>query len=260
VKAFLKRGLPASLVARYTRWRRRRDRARNAIRSSRDVFSEVYRRRQWGAGSEAFFSGAGSLASQAVPYAEAVREFAHRHRIKSIVDLGCGDFQVGQMLRAPGIRYVGVDIVPALIERNRVLFSDPDTQFLCLDFLTDALPAAELCLVRQVFQHLSNAEIAAGLSRLGQFPYVLVTEHYPAPHLLVAHNLDKPHGPDTRIVDGSGVFFDKTPFSITVEDVILDSPVEAPLIHPGETLRTLLLAAAPRGSEPANLHARSLPK
>jgi len=34
-----------------------------------------------------------------------------------------------------------------------------DAQFLCLDIISDELPDGDLCLLREVLQHLSNREM-----------------------------------------------------------------------------------------------------
>ncbi len=248
IKLMLKRALPRAAVGRYQRWRRRVAQAANAHLAIRDVFRDIYARNEWGGARGAFYSGTGSEESQATAYAEAVRKFVLDRGIKSIVDLGCGDYRVGRMLRSTGVHYSGVDIVPELIERNRALFADQDTAFLCRDLLDEELPDGELCLVRQVLQHLSNAEIAKAVGRLSRYHYVLITEHYPAPGRLVSPNFDKPHGPDTRVVDGSGVFLDLPPFCCTLGGVVLEAAVERPIVHPGETLRTFVLGRSERRS------------
>ncbi len=241
LKNALRRITPDFLLQLYRRGRLRRARRRNAGRSPEKVFRDVYRRNQWGGQAGEFFSGTGSEASQAAGYAEAVRDFVREHRITSIVDLGCGDYRVGALLRTSGVTYTGVDVVPELIEHNRALYANADTDFVCRNLLEDSLPPGELCLVRQVLQHLSNQEIATTLGRLAQYQYVLVTEHYPAPSRLVRPNLDKAHGPDTRVSEGSGVFLDLPPFSASVESIILESPVDGPIVSAGEVLRTMLL-------------------
>jgi len=43
-----------------------------------------------------------------------------------------------------------------------------------------SLPAADLYLVRQVLQHLSNEEIAKVIANLGNARRVLISEHLPA--------------------------------------------------------------------------------
>jgi SAM-dependent methyltransferase len=241
-RALLRRLVPR----RFWSWREQRlvarIRARNRGRSTREIFSEIYETAQWGGKRGEFSSGRGSEPSVTAPYCSMIREFIGEHRISSVVDLGCGDFEVGKRIQCPGVSYVGVDVVPALIERNRRLYGDATVQFECLDIVAEALPPAALCLVRQVFQHLSNPQIAAVLAKLGQFAHVIVTEHYPASPETCLPNLDKPPGPDTRVGDGSGVFLDKPPFDRKTR-LLLSSELPA-ATRPGETLRSFLVGPA----------------
>jgi hypothetical protein len=59
--------------------------------------------------------------------------------------------------------YVGCDVVPDLIAEHRRRYVGSKLQFACLDFLEDELPSGDVATVRQVFQHLSNAQISAAL-------------------------------------------------------------------------------------------------
>jgi len=83
-----------------------------------------------------------------------------------------------------------------------------------LDITNDALPAADLCLVRQVFQHLSNAQILSALDKLSPYPLALISEHVPRKPRVF--NLDKSQGPHIRASYGSGLYLDRPPFSCRV--------------------------------------------
>ena len=183
-------------------------------------------------------SGSGSAPEYAVPYAEAVNAFVERNGIRTIVDLGCGDFSVGRLLARPGVRYLGVDVVDEVVSRNRERFGSAEIEFVCLDATADVLPEGDVCLLRQVLQHLSNAEILAVLERTRRYRFVLVTEHLPPAGASARPNVDKPHGADTRLVDGSGVFLEEEPFRRKIVEVLLDLPVRPPLRDPGERLVT----------------------
>lgn len=109
----------------------------------RQTFQSVYTTGVWGAGGpDEFYSGIGSDDEMVEPYARVVRELIGEKRIRTIVDVGCGDFRVGRAIRTPATRYVGVDIVASLIERNRRLFGDAATQFVCLDAVESPFPRA----------------------------------------------------------------------------------------------------------------------
>ncbi|MFN5513605.1 MAG: methyltransferase domain-containing protein [Cyanobacteriota bacterium] len=81
--------------------------------------------------------------------------------------MGCGDFQVGQQLLPLCSSYIGIDIVKVLIENNNNKFKDTKASFLCLNIIEDDLPTGDVCFVRQVLQHLSNAEITKILALVG---------------------------------------------------------------------------------------------
>lgn len=207
----------------------------------KETFQKVYESKAWGGQSRAFYSGTGSAGSAADRYCQAVAEFIREHDIQSVVDLGCGDFQIGRKIAAAtGIRYAGVDVVPELIDYHRKTVNDPNVRFSCLDICSDPLPQGDLCLVRQVLQHLSNDEIGSVLANIRPFPAALISEDVPMHPKIF--NRDKPHGPDVRSYFGSGVYPDQPPFSVAAEELWNIS------LSPDSVLRTVLL----RGTESAS--------
>ena len=143
---------------------------------------------------------------------------------------------------SPEIDYVGIDIVEELIEHNRRVYGSTNVSFRTLDIIEDPVPDGELCLLRQVLQHLSNEQIQKVLRNLRGYRYVLVTEHYPAPESFTRPNVDKPCGEDVRIYDGSAVYLDLPPFNQTISASLLDVDVGPGLVRPGERIRTFVLA------------------
>jgi SAM-dependent methyltransferase len=237
VRGLIRRVVPAGVINLYWRLQRRSNRRR----SVREVFTDVYERNLWGGAAGEYCSGAGSDEAHAEAYAEVVRDFIAKHDIRSVVDVGCGDFNVGRRLSSAGVRYTGVDVVEGLIEHNQAMHGGPGVRFLCIDATAEELPDGDLCLIRQVLQHLSNAQIQSVLERTRKFPYVLVTEHYPAPGSEREPNRDKPHGADTRIIDDSAVYLDRPPFDREVSGPLLEVDAGYWLRRPGETHRTYLL-------------------
>ena len=241
LKGTLKTILPDGLIGQYHRLRRERLRARNRQLSVKEVFTRIYRDNEWHGAAGEFDSGYGSQSDIAAPYCAAVREFIAERGIKSVLDLGCGDFRVGAGLQTAGAQYVGVDIVEELVAQNQARYGNENVSFRCLDLIADELPDADICLVRQVLQHLSNAQIASVLTKLKKYRYVLITEHYPAPHLAIAPNLDKPHGSDTRTFDNSGVYLDAPPFNLDGLSLFLEVMATKWLVAPEERIVTFLL-------------------
>jgi hypothetical protein len=119
------------------------------------------------------------------------------------------------------VHYVGVDVVPELIERNRERFGGSGVEFVAADIVNDELPSGDICLVREVMQHLSNAEIQRILEQTRRYEQVFITNHYMANEGDLTPNADKPHGPDLRGSDGSGVYLDQSPFNVDGLELVL---------------------------------------
>ena len=218
-KTLLKSIIPASVLNLKRARAARRVNEPFAGLSTRQIFSEIYRQRYWGKeGPDGFSSGDGSHAAPiVVPYVEAVAAFLASLGKPSVVDLGCGDFNVGRQLRPNAGTYIACDIVPDLIERNKARFADLDVDFRCIDIVTEPLPSGRVMMVRQVLQHLGNAEVAAVVAKLQAFDYAIVTEHVPSVGFVP--NVDKPTGPGTRTALGSGLDLTMPPFSLRPAEV-----------------------------------------
>jgi SAM-dependent methyltransferase len=142
-----------------------------------------------------------------------------------VVDLGCGDFSVGHALveQAPHISYVGCDIVPDLIAHHAKQHAGDRVQFQEIDIVADALPQGDVCLIRQVLQHLSNDDIKQLLAKLKQYPVVFVSESQPR-IIKGPVNPDKPVGSgvrfDWRVGVGRGVELDQPPFGLVTREIL----------------------------------------
>lgn len=213
----------------------------NRARTVKDVFTRIYTRNIWGGKPRQYHSGDGSTEYHACLYANAVKTFIKERRITNVVDLGCGDFVVGRKLLMDKLKYIGVDIVDDLIKRNQERYGTDDIEFQSLDIISDELPNAELCLIRQVLQHLSNSQIISILHKINKYKYVLITEHYPAPKIHFSPNKDKPHGPDTRIYDNSAVCLDLPPFNMQISKMLLEVGPYPNSADEGGKIRTFLI-------------------
>jgi SAM-dependent methyltransferase len=241
VKSALKKILPETVRSLWRRQQLEAVRRRNSGRQVADIFAEIYRQNRWGGDPGSFNSGSGSSSAHADGYARAVCAFIRDHNVRRVVDLGCGDFRIGARLIGPEITYTGIDIVPDLVRTNTERYGSERVRFACLDIISEPLPEGDLCLIRQVLQHLSNEQIRAVLANVAKYRYVIVTEHYPAPGALQEKNLDKPCGEDVRIYDGSAVYLDAAPFSRPVSGLLLDVEAAHYLVSPGERIRSYLL-------------------
>ncbi|MGJ7506294.1 class I SAM-dependent methyltransferase [Variovorax sp. GT1P44] len=214
----IKQVLPDPMVQAIRSYRGRTRLRQFAGLSTEQVFTKIYEEGAWGSADEAeqvFFSGSGSRADAIVEtYVDEVGRFLRSLGHKpDVVDLGCGDFFVGSRLRPLCARYVACDIVAPLIAFNAEKYKALDVDFRTLDLTRDELPSGEVVFLRQVFQHLSNGEIARALPALQRrYRYMVLTEH--VPNGAFAHNLDKACGPDSRMDIHSGVVLTSPPFNL----------------------------------------------
>jgi SAM-dependent methyltransferase len=180
-----------------------------------EVFSSVYREGRWERSSDGdLSSGPGSNDPVLVqPYVRALAKFITSLPSQpSVVDLGCGDFNVGRHLRPFCANYVACDVVPFLISRNKEKFADLKVDFRCIDIIEDELPGGDVVFLRQVLQHLNNAQINKIIPKLYQYKFLVLTEHLPTEPDF-PRNLDKQPGPEIRLRVGSGVVLTAPPFS-----------------------------------------------
>ena len=178
-----------------------------------EIFATIYQKKLWG-GRLSFgaHSGHGSRNKVVVaPYISAVRKFLMNLDRPSVVDLGCGDFHIGSQLVDCASDFIGCDVVDFIIEQNRRRF--PSVEFRIVNAIDNNLPEGEVVLVRQVLQHLSNAQVAKILPKLSRYKYAVITEHVPGFAGFVP-NLDMETGADDRPCFGSGLVLTEPPFCL----------------------------------------------
>jgi len=185
---------------------------------TKEAMNQVYAKNLWGGKSSEFYSGEGSHIPEIVtPYLEVVTSFLTSFAIPlTVCDLGCGDFNVGKELVKHTKKYIAVDIVTDLVERNKEKFKDENLEFQCLDIAVDELPSGDCAIVRQVLQHLSNAEVKAVLNKLSDFKYLILTEHLPIGNF--TPNEDIISGQGIRLKKGSGITILSAPFHFKVQE------------------------------------------
>src|SRR5947209_5774274 len=139
------------------------------------VFGRIYRRRGWQTGESV--SGPGSEVERCRVLVGELPRLLRELEARSLLDAGCGDFHWMQEAALEGARYVGVDVVPELIERNRAAYADALHSFLLADITRDALPACDVVLCRQCLIHLPNQQVRRALSNFRRcgMRYLLAT-------------------------------------------------------------------------------------
>lgn len=144
--------------------------------SAQEVFSEIYTQGTWGRNAQGEgISGVGSIYENAVPYVSFLQTFINDHRIRSVIDIGCGDWELAKHIEWKNISYYGYDVVQAVIDRDTAKYGSPTRRFICADALHAKLPKADLLICKDVLQHLPNADIELFLPTLRSYRYCLIT-------------------------------------------------------------------------------------
>ena len=132
------------------------------MESAKQEFTRIYREHVWGG---TFKSGPGSDPEMLRAYSALLVDVLKQRQVRSVVDVGCGDWALGRTLDWSGVDYTGIDIVPDVVEHLNVSFGSNRIRFRCLDIVSDELPQADLCVIKDVLQHLSNDSVRSLLGR-----------------------------------------------------------------------------------------------
>jgi 2-polyprenyl-3-methyl-5-hydroxy-6-metoxy-1,4-benzoquinol methylase len=177
-------------------------------------FSQIYTNAEWGTNNKGEgHSGWGSTPENCTEYMSFLENFLREKNITSVVDAGCGDWQFSRLMNWTGIRYIGYDVVPKLIVCNNAKYATDEISFVHANFLTTDLPSADLFLCKDVFQHLTNADIQRFIPQLKKFKYCLITNEI-NPLTLTSNNAD------TRVGGFRRLDLSKPPFNLKGKGVL----------------------------------------
>lgn len=132
--------------------------------SLQERFARIYEQGFWGEPDSA--SGPGSTREQTEVLIRELPELLRRLGVRTLLDIPCGDFNWMQAAGLELERYIGADIVPALVTRNQEQHGRTGREFRCLDLTADELPPADLVFCRDALVHLSYADIRKALARI----------------------------------------------------------------------------------------------
>lgn len=194
-------------------------------------FALIYRKRLWfkvfpHLNPDRSLSGHGSTQESTRVLRAHLEKFLREANVKTFLDAPCGDFNWMQTVRLPDdCRYIGGDIVPALIARLEAAYGRPDRgpaamsrRFLTLDLASDSVPPADAWLCKDCLQHLSNRDVALVLDnfRRSSVKIALISNH-----VGVSANVDVKSG------GFRGVDLTRPPFNLPPpRQRLADSPVD----------------------------------
>ena len=142
-------------------------------------FTDIYANDKWSSGS-----GTGSRPANNLEYINFVCRFIAINNVRSVVDLGCGDWQFSHLIDWSKVHYLGLDLVGSVISKNNELYGRDNIKFAVIDS-GSGIPDADLLICKDVFQHLPNDVVADYLSDLvKKYRWLIITnDDYPTENL-----------------------------------------------------------------------------
>jgi beta-1,4-galactosyltransferase 1 len=130
------------------------------------LFTKIYETRFWNGEESASGHGADTKFSEAIR--EVLPKLIKDYNIKTILDIGCGEFNWMKQVDLHIDKYIGVDIVDEIVRRNNDMYGSGAISFKCLDVCSDDLPKVDLIICRDCHIHMSFREISSSIKKFKQ--------------------------------------------------------------------------------------------
>jgi hypothetical protein len=114
--------------------------------SRAQIFTRIYQKNSWGHPESV--SGSGSDSTQTRIIRRELAALIKELNIRTLLDAPCGDYYWMKEVERPLTKYIGVDIVPELIESNQRMYGSSTTTFTVTDIAEDELPKVDLIFCR----------------------------------------------------------------------------------------------------------------
>jgi hypothetical protein len=148
------------------------------------VFTNVYENNVWGNNHNIGYngsSGGGSDVNYNINnYVPFLKKFITDKKIKTVVDLGCGDFRCGKLIYDDlDVSYTGYDAYKKVVDYNSTQHLSPKYSFIHLDFCgnKETIINGDICILKDVIQHWSLDNIYKFIDYLVEnkkFKYILI--------------------------------------------------------------------------------------
>lgn len=122
------------------------------------MFAAIYRAGGWHSEGSTV-SGYGSNLKETKHLRAQLPGLLEEIGVTSVLDAPCGDFFWMNECELPVPTYIGIDIVPELIESNLTRYRRMGRTFEVGDLVVDDLPPVDLILCRDCLVHLRNREV-----------------------------------------------------------------------------------------------------
>mgnify|MGYP003627995528 FL=1 len=139
-----------------------------------EKFTDIYQNNLWG--SKETKSGLGSELKNTITMLENLPKIIEKYKIKSILDVGCGDWNWFKEMDID-TTYTGIDIVEPLIEELNKKHKNNNIEFIHSDAIEEKFRNYDMVIARDVLFHFSYKDIFKFMSNLqeSQSKYFLTT-------------------------------------------------------------------------------------
>ena len=199
-------------------------------RSNKDTFTIIYEGNKWR--SKESVSGPGSTLKYTRRLRRQIPKIFKDLGIKTIFDAPCGDFNWFRKIPKFYDQYIGADVVPKLIEKNKELYENDKILFQEMDITVEAYPNADIWICRDCLLHLSFKSINECLTRFREsnIKYAMIS-NYPG----ATNEKDINNGAARPISLGKKPFSFPKPL-IAIDDYVKGYPVRRMCIWKREDL------------------------
>ncbi len=141
--------------------------------STQKIFEDVYKNNMWGG------SGDGSKLEYNKPFLNFLQKYVKDNNIKTILELGCGDFNLMKHFNFDGLKYFGADIAESIIAKNNKNYRKPNIKFLHEDIRGFKFERDyDLVLIKDVLIHLDNSSVLQVLYNARNVKRLLTVNDY----------------------------------------------------------------------------------
>lgn len=144
----------------------------------KEIFTNIYKNKEW---LTAFgtYSGPGSSIQCSKPFLDFLQDFLIKNKINSILDVGCGDFNLLKHLNLENVNYKGIDVVDFVIEETINKHQCSNIVFECKDLTKEKEDQNyDLIIIKDVLQHLSYKNIFALLKNMNGKNLFLINDFF----------------------------------------------------------------------------------
>ena len=140
-------------------------------------FASIYENGSWG-GIATPRSGSGSTFQAALPYVETIQKIISEQRIKVVLDIGHGDWEMWKYYKFENTQYIGIDVYAELTRELEERHGTKTRKFYNLNAATQELPEADICITKDVLQHLTDSDISKILTKMRNFEYLVICNDF----------------------------------------------------------------------------------